>query len=43
VTILATVCRVDLHVGNVASAAPAAASARIGEKRRERFIGGSVG
>jgi hypothetical protein len=42
VTIRATVCFVELHVGNVASAAPAAASARIEDQRRERFIGGSV-
>lgn len=42
VTIRATVCFVEVQVGNVASAAPAAASARIEDKRRERFIGGSV-
>lgn len=40
VTIRATVCRVERHVGNVASAAPAAASARIKDQRREGFIGG---
>ena len=43
VTIRATVCRVELHVGNVARAAPPAARARNEDKRRERFIGGSVG
>jgi hypothetical protein len=42
VTIRATVCFVEVHVGNVASTAPAAASARIEDQRRERFIGGSV-
>jgi hypothetical protein len=42
VTIRATVCFVELQVGNVASTAPAAASARIEDQRRGRFIGGSV-
>jgi hypothetical protein len=42
VTIRATVCFVERHVGNVARAAPAAASARIEDQRRERVIGGSL-
>ena len=41
-TIRATVCFVERHVGSVASAAPAATSAKIEDQRRERFIGGSV-
>jgi hypothetical protein len=42
VTIRATVCFVEVHVGNVARTAPTAASARIEDQRRGRFIGGSV-
>jgi hypothetical protein len=42
VTIRATVCFVPLHVENVASTATAAASRRIEDQRRERFISGSV-
>ena len=42
VKIRATVCFVEEQVGNVASAAPAAVSARSEDQRRERFIGGSL-
>jgi hypothetical protein len=42
VTIRATVCFVPLHVAKVASTATAAASNRIEDQRRERFIGDSV-